>query len=209
MDDFKNILINKIDNILNLDDEKWNNLEKHIKLKYIHRICNLLENDNIENKNNILIPLKSIKPKKLIQFCGYSNIFNKNLYSQFNQSILNYTFDFRNKYINVKNRIYYSYSSLPQYDYNKILNDLNEIVFTFMNKNKFNANFFLKSIIGNNFNKIINSPDTKQNYILKYKDNILEFFIDNIEITMNLNFTNNQITNNIPVKYYVNLNNQL
>ena len=52
--------------------------------------------------------------------------------------MLNYTFDFRNKYINIKNRIYYAYSSLPQSEYNKILNDLNEIVFTFMNKNKFN-----------------------------------------------------------------------
>ena len=44
---------------------------------------------------------------------------------------------------------------------------------------------------------------------LNCKENTLDFIIDNIEIKMTLNFTNNQITNNIPVKYYINLNNKI
>ena len=40
MDDFKNILINKINDILNLDNEKWNILEKNIKLKLVVNLFN-------------------------------------------------------------------------------------------------------------------------------------------------------------------------
>ena len=134
--DFKDALVNKINGILDLDDEHWNNLDKKMKLKYIHRLCNYLEDNKIEKLETLTIPLKSIKPKKLIQYCGISNQYNKNLYLQFNKSILDYTYNFRNKYVKIPKRQHYTYNSLPAKEYNQILNDFNEITYLFMNKNK-------------------------------------------------------------------------
>ena len=166
--DFKDILVNKINGILDLDDEHWKNLDKKIKLKYIHRLCNYLEDNKIEKLETITIPLKSIKPKKIIQYCGISNQYNKVLYLQFNKLILDYTYDFRNKYVKIKKKQYYTYTSLPSKEYNQILYDYNEIIYTFMNKNKIDINNLLKSVINTNFDKLI----TNTNQDLDYKLNL-------------------------------------
>lgn len=206
MNDFKNILVDKINDILNLKNDEWNKLNLNIKLKYIHRICNMLETNDLTKKNELIIPLKSIKPKKLIQFCGYSNINNKSIYSNFNQSILNYIFTFREKYINIKNKKYYTYSNLPKDENNIILNELNNIVFMFMNNNKFNINILIKNLTGSNFNKIIyNAESHNNNYNITLNNNIIEINYENIKIILTLKFSNDIISNNIPVKYYINL----
>jgi hypothetical protein len=213
-DDFKNILIQKINDIINLNHHDWNNLNAKIKLKYVHRMCNYLENDNNEEiQNNITIPLKSIKPKKLIQFCGFSNQCNKDLYTQFNKLMLNYTFEFRKKYINIPKRTYYTYNNLPRDEYNLILNEINEIMFYFINKNKIDINKLLKSFIGSNYDKLtvnINDIlDDKNNYNINYCDNNIVIIVDELKIILTLNFTSNLITKNIPVMYHIKLINNI
>ena len=152
---FKNILVDKINEILNLDNEQWNILDKKIKLKYVHRLCSYLENNKIDNFESISIPLKSIKPKKMIQYCGISNLNNKELYLQFNNSVLEYTRDFRKKYINVGKRQFYTYNSLVKEEYNNILNVYNKIIYTFINQNKIDIKNLLKFTVGTNFDKLI------------------------------------------------------
>ena len=166
--DFKDVIVNKINGILDLDDERWNNLDKKIKLKYIHRLCNYLEDNKIEKLEAITIPLKSIKPKKLIQYCGISNQNNKNLYLQFNKLILNYTNEFRSRYVKIPKRQYYTYNNLTKEEYNQILTNYNEITYTFMNKNKIDINNLLKSVVNTNFNKLI----ANTNQVFEYKLNL-------------------------------------
>ena len=209
MDDFKEIIIEKLNNILNLDYEKWNILDKKIKLKYIHRLCNFLENDeNVDKRDNITIPLKSIKPKKLIQYCGYSNQYNKETYIQFNKLILNYTNDFRNKYINISKKKYYTFNNLPKEEHNLILNELNEIVCCFIKKNKINISNLLKCLIGSNLDKLIIDTNEK-NYNVNFCDNNIEISINNLKIILTLKFSSSQITNNIPVIYHIKLINNI
>lgn len=209
MEILKNTLIEKINDIINLNNEEWNNFNKNIKIKYIHRLCNLIETEDKNKLNELTIPLKSIKPKKLIQFCGYSKQNNNSIYHNFNQSILNYTFTFRQLYVNIKNKKYYSFSNLPKNEYNLILNDINNIVFSFMNKNKININNLIKNLTGSNFDKIIlninNLNNLNDNYNLILNENIIELKYENFKIIFTLKFSTNNITNNIPVKYYINL----
>ena len=209
MEQLKSTLIDKINDIINLDNDEWNNFNKNIKLKYIHRMCNMIETQDNNKLNELIIPLKSIKPKKLIQFCGYSKQNNNSIYNNFNQSILNYTFAFRRQYVNIKNKKYYTFSNLPKNEYSLILNDINSIVFNFMNKNKFNINNLIKNLTGSNFDKIIlninNINNLNDNYNLILNENIIELKYENIKIIFTLKFSTNNITNNIPVKYYINL----
>lgn len=210
MEQLKNTLVEKINDIINLNNNEWNNFSKNIKLKYIHRICNMLETNDINKKDELIIPLKSIKPKKLIQFCGYSNQTNKTIYTNFNKSLLNYTFKFREKYVNIKNKKYYTFSSLPKNDNLTILNELNEIIFMFINKNKLNITNLIKNLTGTNFDKIMNNSENYNNiYNLHLNNNIIEVICENLKIILTLKFSSDNITNNIPVKYYINLINQI
>jgi hypothetical protein len=207
--DFKDVLVNKINEILDLDDNRWNNLDKKIKLKYIHRMCNYLEDDKIEKLEAITIPLKSIKPKKLIQYCGISNQNNKNLYLQFNKLILNYTNEFRSRYVKIQNRQCYTYNNLTDEEYNKILTNYNEITYTFMNKNKIDINNLLKSVVNTNFNKLIINPNQEFEYKLNYLENSINLITTDFIICFTLGYTSNKITNNIPVKYNIKLINNI
>lgn len=207
--DFKDALVNKINGILDLDDEHWNNLDKKMKLKYIHRLCNYLEDNKIEKLETLTIPLKSIKPKKLIQYCGISNQYNKNLYLQFNKSILDYTYNFRNKYVKIPRRQYYTYNSLPTKEYNQILNDYNEIIYIFMNKNKIDINNLLKSVVNTNFDKLITNINQDYEYKFNYLDNEINIIMKDFIINFTLGYSSNSITNNIPVKYCVKLINNI
>lgn len=207
--EFKNTLVKKINEILNLENDNWRNLDKKIKLKYIHRMCSYLENENIENLECITIPLKSIKPKKMIQYCGISNSNNKNLYLQFNNLVLDYTKDFRNKYINVPKRKFYTYNTLTKEDYNNILNEYNKIIYSFMNKNKINILNLLKCVIGSNFDKLIIDENNGFEYKINHSENYINLITDNFMIKFTLGFTSNNITNNIPVKYFIKLINNI
>lgn len=206
---FKDVLVNKLNDLLELDDDNWNKLDKKIKLKYIHRLCNYLEDNNIEKIEVINIPLKSIKPKKLIQYCGVSNSNNKNLYLQFGKLILDYTNGFRSKYVKIPKRQYHTYNNLPREEYNQILNDYNEIIFMFMNKNKIDINNLLKSVIGSNFDKLIINPNFNCGYRLNYLNNVINLITDDFTINFILGYTSNNITNNIPVKYTIKLINNI
>ena len=208
---FKKVLVDKINEIVNLNNEEWNNLDKKIKLKYVHRICSYLENDKIEKYESISIPLKSIKPKKMIQYCGISNLNNKNLYLQYNKLILDYTRDFRNKYINVTKRNFYTYNSLIKEDYNNILNEYNKITYTFINKNKIDIKNLLKFVVGSNFDKLIINSNNNFNveYKLNYSENLINLITNDFIIIFTLDYTSNNITNNIPVKYCVKLINNI
>jgi hypothetical protein len=209
-DDFKNTLIEKLNDIITLNHHEWDKIDKSIKLKYIHRLCNYLENDNEKQiKDNIIIPLKSIKPKKLIQYCGYSKQLNTELYSQFNKLILNYTFEFRKKYINIPKRKYYTYNNLPKNEHDLILYDLTEIVYCFIIKNKINIENLLKLLVGSNYDKLIITQNEKNNYNINSFENNIELITDNFKIIFTLNFTSNQITKNIPVLYYIKLINNI
>jgi len=208
--EFKDILINKLNKILYLDNENWNKMDKKYKLKYIHHLCACIENNKINNLEPITIPLKSIKPKKLIQFCKISKLNNKNLYLQFQTLILDYVRDFRNKYINIKKRIYYTYNSLPINDYNNILYEYNKIIYTFINKNKIDINNLLKLLIGNNYDKLLFDNNNYNNeYKFNYSENIINLITNNFTICFTLRYTTNNITNNISVKYIVKIINNI
>jgi hypothetical protein len=200
VNEIKNILMQKINDLLNIENEEWQNLDKKTKLKYIHRYCNMMETNDVDKIENLSIPLKSLKPKKLLQLCGFSKTNNKEIYSQFNQILLNYTFNYRNLYLNNKIK---SLSNLNKSSYFSILNDINEIVFSFINKNKFNPELFIKSLCGSNVNKIINHNNNYNNYILSCDNNKFYFLCNNIKFVFTLKFINNNITNNIHVKYFI------
>lgn len=206
---FKKVLVDKINEILNLDNEEWKKLDKKLKLKYVHRFCSYLENDKTDNFESISVPLKSIKPKKMIQYCGISNLNNKDLYLQFNNLVLDYTRNFRNKYINVSKRQFYTYNSLIKQDYNNILNEYNKIIYTFINKNKIDIQSLLKFTVGTNFDKLIINPDYNIEYKINYSENLISLTTDDFIINFTLGFTSNNITNNIPVKYCVKLINNI
>ena len=172
-------------------------------------MCSYLKNEKIDNFESITIPLKSIKPKKMIQYCGISNSNNKHLYLQFNKLVLEYTNNFRNKYINVSKRKFYTYNSLVKEDYNNILNEYNKIIYTFINKNKINIKNLIKCTIGSNFNKLIIDSNYEIEYKINYSENFINLVTDNFIIKFTLGYTSNNISNNIPVKYCVKLINNI
>lgn len=209
MEDIKIIIIQKINEIININNDAWTKLDRKLKLKYIHRLCNYLETENSTKNESITIPLKSIKPTKLIQFSGISNEYNKELYLQFKKSILDYTFNFRDKYIKIPKRQYYTFTGLPKDESNKILNEYNQIVYAFMTKNKININYLLKSLICNNYDKLIINETNQDNFELNIDNNIMILTTTNLTITLTLIFANNKITNNIHVIYSIKLINNI
>jgi hypothetical protein len=81
----KKIILNSLENILNISDESWTKLESNIKLKIIHHYCNYFSKKIKDiSWDTIYIPLKSLKPKKLIQLLGFNNNYNKTQFSDFN-----------------------------------------------------------------------------------------------------------------------------
>lgn len=211
--ELKNKILNYLENIINIKDPSWNSLELNIKLKFIHHFCSNIINNN--NSDSINIPLKSIKPKKFIEFCGFNKLNNKKLFNDYLSLILNFTYDFRKKYVKIKNKVYYTYNNLPKDEYNLLLNDFNIIVYNFLidNKRLINCNKLYHNLIGNNTDKIISKNINSANINLlciKYDHNIIQlFFNNNININLELIYNSNKITNNIPVTYRIKLINSL
>ena len=165
----KNIIINSLENILNIQDDNWNNLESNIKLKIIHHYCNFFnkKKSNID-WNVINIPLKSLKPKKIIQFTGINNNNNKILFNDFNNQILQFTNGFREQF-NKNSKQFYLFSCLDKEIYNSILNNYTKIIYDFINKNIkcIKTTTLYNNLVSNNNDKlIIKSLATNFNLLL-------------------------------------------
>jgi hypothetical protein len=208
LDTVKNKIMNMISQIVELEDEYWSNLDINIKLKYIHHFCSCISNIN-KNVSEIEIPLKSLKPKKLINFSNFTKSINTELFKNYQQNILNYTFQFRDKYIKKDKRIYYNYSNLPNKDYNTILNEYNNIVYTFLKNNfdKININNLFDFLTESNNDKLFINNKNLTLQIESLNNIIILKFSNDIIITFKLFFNSNMITNNIPVFYQINLKN--
>lgn len=214
------LLKNKISSIINdillIEDNNWINMDLNIKFKYIHHLCSCIEKNikNIDTNINLLsIPLKTIKPKKLIQLCNFNKQNNKQLYNEYLKNILDYTFVFRKKYILVKKRIYYNFVNLPLIEYNTILSEYNYIIYLFLknNINKINIAKLFTHFTQSNINKIFINNQSNLDYLnIEYNNNIIIlYFSNNIKITLTLLYNSDNITNNIPVKYKINLINNI
>jgi len=206
--DIKNEIINSLNKIINIEDNSWNNLDLNLKLKVIHHYCNIFtKNNSITKNDNIYIPLKSIKPKKLIQYANFNKQYNKKLYNEYLNEIQDLTIEHRNAYIN--NRKYYTYSSLPKNEYNEILNKYTTVIYNFLTKyiKEININNLYNELLGNNIDKIITIKNNNIN--INIQNNKIELIFNNIEIIMELLFASNKITNNIPVKFQLKLINKL
>ena len=206
-----NLVSSNIKNIINMDNDEWNKIDNILKIKIIHNLCNKIKNDNLEN-NSLNLPLKSLKSKKLIQYCGFSKMNNFKLYDEFNKRILEYIFKFRSDYIDKKKRIYYTYNNLSNESYNNLIIGYNDIVYNFLLENKkfIKVGNLYNNLLGNNKEKIILYNDNiKKNEIqIKKNDNndgIIFYINENIIIVTKLTIISNLITNNIPALYIIKL----
>ena len=219
----KEKIINNLNNILNYQDPSWNDLDTEIKIKIIHNLCNLLKNNinNLSNENiknninntSINIPLKNLRPKKLIQLCGINKQTNVLVYDEFRKNIINVNKEFRNNYNSNNNN--YCFGNLSKNKYDNLLNNYNYNIYIFLTKNIniINSKYLYNGLIGENQQKIIPNNKTNKisqdNYKIKlinYKDNILNIeFNNNILLQLELYLTSEKITNNIPAKYKINL----
>lgn len=207
----KEKIIYNINEIINYQDQDWSNLDIDIKIKIIHNLCSQFKNNELKNSfNNFLnIPLKSIRPKKLIQICEINKKNNLDIFEEYKKSILNYTINFRNNYNSKKK--YYSYSNISKDNYNEILNNYNFLVYNFLNINIniINHNLFFNNLVSGNQHKLIYPINNIKHINIKfinYKDNYLIIeFNNNIKIEMELFLTSEKITGNIPAKYKINL----
>ena len=200
---------NKLTNIINLEFSEWSGLDKDLKIKILHNLCSKLRKNPPVVQKELKLSLKSIKPKKLLQYCGFSKSNYKDKYDIFLKKILDYTFEYREKYINLKKRKYFTFSNLPKEEYIQIINDYNDIVFNFLNENlnKIKKVNLYNSLLGNNQDKTILLDENDKKIIkLEKNDNLIKiYFGENIIITLKLIITSNSMTNNLPVIYNVNL----
>ena len=214
-DAVKNQIIKHIDNIINIPDINWNMFDLKMKIKFLHHMCNLFINDkNLDSKKNQLtIPLKSIKPKKFIHFCNFTKSINSDLFKEYCQKILVYTFDFRSKYVKIIKRTYFNYKNLPLIEYNTILNEYNQMVYAFLKQNFNNINIInlFNNLTDSNSDKLfINNINLSINLDIICENNILTLkFSNNITITLKLIYSSDMITNNIPVVYQIVLTNYI
>ena len=214
-DAVKNQIIKHIDNIINITDINWNTLDLKMKIKYVHHMCNIFINDkNLDSKKNQLtIPLKSIKPKKLIHFCNFTKLINSDLFKDYCQKILVYTFDFRSKFVKIIKRTYFNYKNLPLIEYNTILNEYNKIVYLFLKQNYNNINIInlFNNLTDTNSDKLFNcDKNIFINLDIICDNNILIFkFSNDITISLKLIYSSDMITNNIPVVYQIVLTNYI
>jgi len=197
---------------MNIND--WNIISIENKIKILHNMCKNYICDN--HDKGVIFSLKSLKPKKLIQYCNFSNLSNKIYYNEFKKNILDYTFEFRSIYVDKKKRTYYTYNNLSSIDYNKIITDYNKIVYNFLIKYQkhINLDFLYDMLIGNNKDKLITPTGTmstnnnKEHPCIFIKDDIITIqFNKNIVIVMKLIINSNVITNNLPMLYSITINN--
>lgn len=211
--------MSEISKLINMNVSDWNIISIENKIKILHNMCKNYICDN--HDKGVIFSLKSLKPKKLIQYCNFSNLSNKIYYNEFKKNILDYTFEFRSIYVDKKKRTYYTYNNLSSTDYNKIITDYNTIVYNFLIKYQKHVNFdnLYNMLIGNNKDKIIapmtlisnNKPVvsiTQQTPHISINSDVITIqFNNNIVIVMKLIINSNVITNNLPMLYSITINN--
>jgi len=203
----KKLIYDGLGSIMNLDALDWNVLNNDIKIKILHNFLGFFLFNTLFTNSCLNIPIKSLKPKKLIMYCNFNKKNNLTIFNTFNKNILNYTYNFRNDFI--KNKIFYTFSSMPLDTFNKIIEDYNTIVYNTINDNLnfINLELLYNSLLNNNVNKAINNNKLTFN-ITKNKNELTINFNDNIVINLSLLINKNKITNNIPVFYKINLINK-
>ena len=221
--DIKTNIILKLNDIVNIEDPEWSNLGIDLKLKIVHNLCNFLKK-NVDSTqqiqqiipiNNIIIgsmdiPLKNQRPKKLIELCGINKQMNSELFNEFRKEQVLINKEFRKTY-NSKNKNY-CFANLSSIKYNSIINNYNLNIYNFMNKNIniINSKKLYNNLLMGNQQKLItdkNIQDLKINKIT-YIDQFLNIeFNNNILIKLELYFTSEKITSNIPAKYKIFLTN--
>ena len=208
-DKTKELIFDKLESIVNLDIRDWCTISKDIKIKILHNFLSCILFNTFGFNNTLNIPIKSIKPKKLILFSNFNKQNNTNIFNKYNKEILEYTNIFRNNFVNIKNKVYYTFDSLPKETYNNILESYNNIVYNTIinNINLINIKNLYVQLLNNNSNKIITDNNITFN-IIKSNNELLINFNDNIKINLTLIFNKNKITNNLPVFYKINLSNK-
>ena len=153
----KQQIVDNLNNILNIQDSTWNNLDTEIKLKIIHNLCNTLNKQSDILNTKITIPLKNLRPKKIIQFCGINKQSNSIIYDNYRKKIVNINKDFRNNY-NSSNKNY-CFANLSKNKYDLLLNNFNYDIYTFLNSNinSINSKLFYSNLIGENNKKVIST----------------------------------------------------
>lgn len=225
----KNNIIKKLDDIINIEDPNWSTLCIDLKLKIVHNMCSVIKNNlgnnlylpnlNLHNEieNNISIPLKNQRPKKLIELGGINKQTNSELFNEFRRELVMMNRNFRKKF-NSKNKCY-SFANLSEEKFNLILNDYNQSVYKFINKNinKLDTDKLFNNLMRGTQHKVItpinsnlksNSNSINRNKILINKITCVDKFINiefNNQIVMKfeLYLTSEKITSNIPAKYKI------
>lgn len=191
-ENIKKIVFEKLEEIIEIPE--WN-MSLELKIKIIHNFCNKLLTKDINKP--IEVALKSLKPKKLMQVIGFNKKTEE--FKKFQNDMINYTFEFREKYKNV----YYSFLNLKNIDRQKILIDINKIVFDNINMQKINTLEVFNDIVLSNKNKVC-IFDTNFKLNITINDNYLLFYFnENLSIKMELCYGSDKITNNIPVFYKI------
>ena len=220
----KDKIINCLNEIINIQDKKWQLLDNNIKIKFIHHLCGVFNkkiqnNDIIQFDNNednevdniIKIPLKNLKPKKIIQLCGINKQSNIQIFDEFKKIFIESNREFRQKY-NSKNK-HYCFSNISKKNHDELISGINFNLCKFLKKNIdiINSNNLFYNLLGSNSNKIIQLPtDNIKINNINWKGNYFDIeFNNNIVINFELYLTSEKITNNIPAKYKLNLINIL
>ena len=207
-DKTKGIIFDKLQSIVNLDISDWYQISKDIRIKILHNFLSFILFNTFSFSNALNIPIKSIKPKKLIMFCNMNKQKNITLFNKYQKEVLEYTNKFRDKYKNCKDRVYYTFNELPKEDYNNILGDYNDIVYNTINENSCLIdikNLYIR-LINSNSNKIISDNDFSFTIKKEGYNELNIKFNDNIMLNLSLSF--NKITNNLPLFYKIKLINK-
>lgn len=151
----KQQIIDNLNNILNIQDSTWTNLDTEIKLKVIHNLCNNLSKQSDISNTKITIPLKNLRPKKIVQYCGINKQANSIIYDDYRKKLININKDFRINY-NSSNKNY-CFANLSKNKYDSLLNNFNYSIYTFLNSNinNINSKLFYYNLIGENYKKVI------------------------------------------------------
>jgi hypothetical protein len=209
-DKTKGIIFDKLQSIVNLDINEWSIINKDIRIKILHNFLTFILFNTFSFNNVLNIPIKSIKPKKLIMFCNMNKQKNMNLFNKYQKEVLAYTNKFRDKYKNCKEKVYYTFNELPKEDYYNILEDYNDLVYNTINENSnlIDIKNLYTRLINNNSNKVISDNNFSLDIKKESKNELLIKFNENIIVNLSLNFNKNRITNNLPLYYKIKLTNK-
>lgn len=219
----KTNIVKKLYEIINIPDLEWKNLCIDLKLKIVHNLCNSIKkNNHVESTQHHLnlskdllydqiintqmfIPLKNQRPKKIIELCGINKQENSKLFNEFRKNMIDLNREFRKVY-NSKNRTY-CFANLSKVNYDSILNDYNFKIYDFINSNINiidHDNLYKNILMGNNHKIITNSHSNIRISKISYIEKFINIeFNNNISIKLELYFTSEKITSNIPAKYSI------